>query len=125
MKLTPAGQKVEYVMPTGSWFKRAYWRSPKNPNPLKADEYDDIRFNNPERYAITVPPADIANIRPMVEWEDMQAIVLEWDTSMFGATNASSTMASIAAHSATVAEVWIMTRIGQTDSIKTFLGKGR
>jgi len=43
----------------------------------KADQYDDIRAANPERYAITIPTRNVEpNARGMVEWEDMQALLL-------------------------------------------------
>jgi len=120
---TNKGFKVEYVIP--SWIKPAHrpdWNNPKpTPQVLKADEYDDIRFAAPQNYAITVPPANLATVRPMVEWEPMKAVIMSWPTYMLTADNASGTMAGIASNSATVAEVWVLTNPGGGDQIRTYL----
>ena len=43
----------------------------------KADQWDDYRAQYPERYAITIPTGDVdPNARGMVEWEEMQALLL-------------------------------------------------
>ena len=120
----PSIGKVEYIMPTAPWFKPAHrpdWNDPKPLSPLKADQYDDIRAANPQNYAITVPPANIATVRPMVEWEPMKSIVLQWPSYYLSSSNASATVASIAKFSATVAEVWIVTEFGGENAIRAHL----
>ncbi len=74
----------------------------------KADAADNVRHAAPDRYAITEPPP--AGIRPMVEWEPMQALVLSVPSYMTGNDylNSRNTIVKIAKHSATVAEVWIL-----------------
>ena len=74
----------------------------------KADAFDDIRWETPERHAITVKPP--AGIRGMVEWEPMKSIVMAVPTYLTGAgyENARNTILQIALNSATVAEVWFV-----------------
>lgn len=116
-----SGTAIEYTMPKGDWFKPAYRRTLATKSALKADEFDDIRFQYPERYAITVPPANKATIRPMVEWEPMKAIVMQWPSYYLSSTNASATVAAIATNTATVAEVWIVTQVGGGSAVRSFL----
>ena len=83
---------------------------------LKADANDDIRWYSPQLYAITEPPANIATVRPMVEWEPMKSIVMSWPK---GYVNSSSfDTVSIAKNAATVAEVWFVTDSGGTNVLK-------
>jgi MYXO-CTERM domain-containing protein len=86
--------------------KTKKWLAP----PLKADQYDDARWKAPQNYAITIPPAAQDTLRPMVEWEPMKSLVLQWPGGyLTSSKNASSTMLKIAKNAATVAEVWIIT----------------
>jgi agmatine/peptidylarginine deiminase len=117
--LAPAA-RVDYVYDHSSGWLPAY-RNPLLPS-LKADANSDIRAAHPERYALTDPPANIADIRPMVEWEPMKAIMLQWPADYLSfAKDASETMALIAKHSVLVAEVWVVTGVGQAGAIKNHL----
>ena len=76
--------------------------------PGKADAASDLRFYNPDHYAITEAPPE--GIRPMVEWEPMTSITMSVPTYMTNGNyeNAFGTIVDIAKHSATVAEVWFV-----------------
>jgi len=104
----PAAQpRYDYVFQPNSPILKAY--SDRILLPVqKGDAYDDIRATHPERYAITVPPANIATVRPMVEWEPMRAIVMQYVGYMTGSSNATQTALEIAKNAATVAEVWFI-----------------
>ncbi|MEC9070982.1 MAG: agmatine deiminase family protein, partial [Myxococcota bacterium] len=94
---------VDYIFYPGEPMKPAYRTAFE---PLKADEQDDIRWSNPERYSITTKPPAAA--RPMVEWEPMQSIVMstpQWITTYAGAKD---TVTQIAVNAATVGEVWFV-----------------
>ncbi len=115
--------KVDYVYDHSSGWKSAAKRVLFPP--LKGDQSSDIRAAHPEFYAITVPPANAAQIRPMIEWEPMKAIVLSWPAEYTGfAKEGTATAVEIAIHAATVAEVWFFTSINGTDTIKTALLDG-
>lgn len=90
----------------------------KTPRPyaLKADGPADVRASDPQYYAITEPPANIAKIRPMVEWEPMKALVMGFPSDMLFDTNATQSVVSIAKHASTVGDVWILvnSQNGQT-----------
>ena len=73
---------------------------------LKADEFDDLRGLNPERYAITVPPS--RRLRPMVEWEEMSALMMALPGYLTGYSNAWNTMADIARHGVSFGQVWVI-----------------
>ncbi len=86
---------------------------------LKADQYDDIRWKMVQNYAITIPPVAQDTLRPMVEWEPMKSIVMQWPGGyLTSSKNASATMLNIAKNAATVAEVWIVTNPEAPDVIK-------
>ncbi|MEZ4267907.1 MAG: agmatine deiminase family protein [Myxococcota bacterium] len=74
----------------------------------KGDVYDDQRYATPERHAITIPP--VKTVRPMVEWEPMQAIMMGVPSYVLsaGSSNTLHTVVQIAKNSATVAEVWFV-----------------
>ncbi|MCB9727795.1 MAG: agmatine deiminase family protein [Deltaproteobacteria bacterium] len=74
----------------------------------KADSYDDQRYAAPERYAITIPPNK--TVRPMVEWEPMQAIMMGVPSYVMTASyvNTRNTVLQIAKNAATVAQVWFV-----------------
>ena len=78
---------------------------------LKADGPLDYRASYPELFAITAPPANIETVRPMTEYEEMQALVIAYPSSYggFGSKNAAASVAQIIRHAATVAEVWVVT----------------
>ena len=74
---TPTTAKVDYVHDLSAPFLPAYNARRFGPNkgknilqPLKGDQFDDIRAAYVENYAITAPPS--GNFRAMVEWEPMQ-----------------------------------------------------
>ncbi len=71
---------------------------------LKGDQYDDVRFTNPENYALTVPPT--ADVRPMVEWEPMRSIVMSFPGYFLQSSNATNTFVQVAKEAAAVGEVW-------------------
>jgi len=102
-----ASVTVDYVHPPNAPWLPAYNELGFKPNPLKGDQFDDIRAAAPENYAITEPPAS-TTLRAMVEWEPMQSIVMSYSSDMLGAQNATETMAKVAMHSATVADVWFI-----------------
>jgi len=53
------------------------YRLPTERRAGKADQFDDFRLDHPEWYAITVPPSEVrSEMRPMVEWEPMQALLM-------------------------------------------------
>ena len=97
-----AAQPVRYIFYDDEFMRHAY----RDPVPLKADVYDDARWEHPERYAITVPPD--RSIRPLAEWEPMRALVLGYPAGMAGYANATATVSAIARHAAEVADVWIV-----------------
>ena len=117
--LAPA--HYDYVFKPNSPFLKAYSDRILLPA-QKGDVYDDIRATHPERYAITVPPANIASIRPMVEWEPMQAIVMQYMGYMTDSAGATQTALDIATNAATVAEVWFIVDQNSTaDFLRTGL----
>ena len=90
--------------------------------PLKADLHDDVRWKAPQNYAITIPPVAQDTIRPMVEWEPMKSIVMQWPGGyLTSSKGASATMLNIAKNAATVAEVWIITNPEAPEVIKAGL----
>ena len=102
-----ATAKVDYVFYADDLMKPAF-----NPNALlpkaalKADEYDNTRWHNPERYAITEAPK--RDFRPMVEWEPMRSIVMQYPGGYSGYSDVTQSFVDIAKHSLTVAEVWFI-----------------
>lgn len=102
------GPPIDYVYGPENYWKLKTKRSLFAP--AKADGNDDVRWKSPQNYAITHAPANIATVRPMVEWEPMKSIVLQWPAGyLTHSKNASQTMLNIAKNAATVAEVWIVT----------------
>ncbi|MFT7580192.1 MAG: agmatine/peptidylarginine deiminase, partial [Myxococcota bacterium] len=86
-------------------------RVPGTKDALKADQFDDYRDAHPEYYAITEAPANIATVRPMVEWEPMRAVVMAVPSYMladsgFAQGSAAQTFAKVARHAADHADVW-------------------
>ncbi len=78
------------------------------PPAAKADAYDDFRFFNPQRYAITVPPA-VDGLRPMVEWEPMTAVVMAVPSDFTPYQNIIDTFVGIIRWSVLATDVWILT----------------
>jgi agmatine/peptidylarginine deiminase len=114
------GQPYDYVYDANSpWLPATKRRLFK---PLKADGYDDIRWYAPQNYAITEPPAT-GNVRPMVEWEAMKSLILQWPSGYLGNTSASKTFLDIAKNASAVADVWIITDAGGTNSLKQALAQ--
>jgi agmatine/peptidylarginine deiminase len=74
----------------------------------KGDAYDDLRYAAPERHALTIPP--VKAVRPMVEWEPMQAIMMGVPSYVLsaGSSNTLDTVVQIAKNAATVAQVWFV-----------------
>jgi agmatine/peptidylarginine deiminase len=102
-----ATAKVDYVFYNDDLMKPAFDPNALLPNKaLKADEYDNTRWHNPERYAITQAPK--GNIRPMVEWEPMRSIVMQYPGGYSGYADVTKSFVDIARHSLTVAEVWFI-----------------
>lgn len=100
-------QKVDYVFYPDDLMKPAFNPHALLPSKaLKADEYDNTRWHNPERYAITEAPK--GNIRPMVEWEPMRSIVMQYPGGYSGYAGVTQSFVDIAKHSLTVAEVWFI-----------------
>ncbi|MCB9733332.1 MAG: agmatine deiminase family protein [Deltaproteobacteria bacterium] len=83
---------------------------------LKADEFDNERAANPQHFAITVPPANIAHVRPMVEWEPMRAITMSYPGYMLTSANATATFVSIAQHASEHGEVWFLVDGNQAEN---------
>ncbi len=117
--LTTADQPFDYVYDKNSPYLPATKRFLRKP--LKADAYDDIRWYIPHNYAITVTPAKIDQVRPMVEWEPMKALVLQWPAGYLGNKSASQTMLEISKNASTVANVIIVTSAGGTAVMKDAL----
>ena len=113
------GRPYDYVYDPNSPFLKATRKSPYT-KILKADQNDDIRWYSPQLYAITEPPANIQNVRPMVEWEPMKSVVMSWPK---GYVNSASfdTVVGIAKNASTVAEVWFVTDSGGTNVLKNAL----
>lgn len=118
------GEPFDYVYPVDGPWLPAYRRFLSVPE--KADQYDDRRWNHPERHAITVPPSNIATVRPMVEWEPMRAIVLQWPGAYVGfADGATSTAVEITRNALNFGEVWFVTdQGGDTTIINRLLQAG-
>jgi agmatine/peptidylarginine deiminase len=74
----------------------------------KGDQYDDLRYATPERHAITIPP--VKDVRPMVEWEPMTAIMMGVPSYVLaaGSVNTLGTVVQIAKNAAAVAQVWFV-----------------
>jgi len=73
---------------------------------IGADNGFSIRQRTPEYFAITAPPA--RTVRPMVEWEPMQALVLAFPGEFLSDTNATDTVVDIARYGADHGDVWIL-----------------
>ena len=102
-----ATAKVDYVFYPDALMKPAFNPLATVPSAaLKADEYDNTRWHNPERYAITEAPKN--NVRSMVEWEPMRSIVMQYPGGYSGYTDVTQSFVDIAKHSLTVAEVWFI-----------------
>lgn len=112
---TDETEGVDYVFYPGEPMKHAY-RDPMTMTPAKADWADDVRWANPERFAITEAPT--GSYRAMVEWEDMEALLLGYPGDMSGYDGVTGTVVGIAKYASTVAEVWI---IVDSNSAKNFL----
>ena len=104
------GRPYDYIHDPNSPFLKATRKSPFM-KALKADANDDIRWYSPQLYAITEPPSNIANVRPMVEWEPMKSIVMSWPKNYVNSA-AFETVVGIAKNASTVAEVWFVTDAG-------------
>lgn len=74
----------------------------------KADQYDNRRAAAPQNYAITAPPARIATVRPMTEWEPMQALVFAYPSWAAPYTNTTSTFVNVAKTASDHGEVWVI-----------------
>jgi len=83
----------------------------------KADEWDDDRAAAPENYAITSPPLDIANVRPLTEWEQMSALVFAYPYYTALLDQASDTFVQIAKHASDYGQVWILVDGSQSESV--------
>lgn len=104
-------ERFDYVFRPGEPMKPAHRERLTWPA-QKADQYDDVRWQNPQRYAITAQAPD--HVRGMVEWEPMKAIVLSYPGYMSDYDNATHTMVQIGVHAAEVAEVWYVVDATQT-----------
>ena len=113
------GRPYDYVYDPNSPYLMA---TRKKPYQLiqKADANDDIRWYAPQLYAITEPPANIQNVRPMVEWEPMQSVVMSWPSNYVNSP-AFNTVVGISENTAKVAEVWFVTNPGGTSVLKNGL----
>ncbi len=74
----------------------------------KADEFDNTRAAAPQNFAITAPPERIATVRPMVEWEPMQALVFAFPSWAASYSNTTSTFVNIAKVASDYGEVWVI-----------------
>ncbi len=83
----------------------------------KGDQYDNKRAADPENYTITMPPADIANTRPMTEWEEMSALVFAYPSYAAELDQASDTFVQIAKHASDYGEVWVLVDGTQAETI--------
>ncbi len=116
-----AGEAIEYHFRPDSPLRKAYNDQRFILPVMKGDQFDNYRLAHPERYAITAPPANIETVRPMVEWEPMQAIMMSYPGNMTSASNASKTFHKIARFSSLVADVWFVV---DGDKAKDALIKG-
>ena len=115
-----ATAKVDYVFYSDDLMKPAFNPLATVPSvALKADEFDNTRWLNPERYAITEAPK--GNIRPMVEWEPMRSIVMQYPSGYAGYADVTQSFVDIAKHSLTVAEVWFI--VNGQQAINTLTSK--
>ena len=83
----------------------------------KGDDADDERAAAPENHAITAPPADIGNVRPMVEWEPMRALVFSFPAKTAQYSQVSETFVNIAVHAMEYGEVWVLVDGSQAETI--------
>jgi agmatine/peptidylarginine deiminase len=92
----------------------AYRQAPR----LRAlgDEFDEVRADAPQNYAITKPPARIATVRPMVEWEPMKALVLAFPGYAAEYAATSKTFVDIALSAVDHGQVWIIVDTAQAEN---------
>ena len=69
-----------------------------------------------ENYAVTAPPANIATIRPMTEWEPMRAISLAFPADFLNDENATATVVEIVRASHPAGEVWVAVNTAGAES---------
>lgn len=74
----------------------------------KGDQYDNRRAAAPQNFAITAPPERIGTVRPMVEWEPMQAIVFAYPSWAAQYANTSATFVNVAKTASDHGEVWVI-----------------
>ncbi|MFT7624005.1 MAG: agmatine deiminase [Myxococcota bacterium] len=73
----------------------------------KADQFDDIRFADPSKYAITQPPA-LSNWRHMTEWEEMESLILTVTGWPASDDKMRQMYVDIVANTTPVAEAWLI-----------------
>jgi agmatine/peptidylarginine deiminase len=91
------------------------WRPPTS-GLVKKDESDDVRAAAPESFAITAPPQRIATVRPMVEWEPMQALAFAFPSYALQYPGTYSTFVQVTKQASEVGEVWIVVDNAQAES---------
>ena len=103
---------LDYVFRPDEPMRHAY-RDPSLRPQAKADG-DEVRVAYPQHYAITTPPA--AAVRPMVEWEPMQAVVMQVPDYIANYGGVMETIGGISAAAIEVAEVWFVVESGAMQS---------
>ncbi len=73
----------------------------------KGDQYDAIRVDTPEWYAITKPPIR-PELRTMVEWEPMHALLISVTPWVTSSSAMRKMYQEIVASTASVADVWVL-----------------
>ena len=104
-KAEPAVDPAQATVPP---FLPAYEAPWEKKIPGKADAYDDFRKLHPQWYAITKPPQ--GNIRPMQEWEPMQALLMTFSANLMGTSGTTQTIIDTAVETLNsgAGQVWIV-----------------
>jgi len=90
------------------------WR-PTATGLVRKDESDDKRAAAPQNFAITAPPRS-ATVRPMVEWEPMQALVFAFPSYALQYPGTYSTFVQVAKQASEVGEVWVVVDNAQAEN---------
>ena len=92
--------------------------------PGKADAPSDYRKAHPQWFAITEGPA--GSVRPMKEWEPMQAMLLTWTNSIQYDEPVAQTLVDIAVGALGAGEVWVIykTEVAKNNLISRLMGEG-
>jgi agmatine/peptidylarginine deiminase len=105
-------RSLDYVFRDSDLMQHAYRDVSQRPK-AKADG-DEVRVAYPQHYAITEPPS--GDIRAMVEWEPMEAVVMQVPDYIGNYDGVMGTIQGIGAQAISVAEVWYVVESSSMES---------